>query len=198
MRDRNENVTALSDAYLMARYRSGDQDSFETLFHRHYDMVYGVLYRLVGTRGEAEDLAQDVFLKLASGPSRHDENIGGWLYRVATNMGYNALRSAQRRGKHETRAGNEQAVYSAVSAEREAAQRAREDRVRQTLARLKRRDAALLVLREMGLSYRELAEAVGVAPGSVGTLLARAQHSFHQEYVSLFGDEKGNIDESNR
>ena len=63
---------------------------FERRFESHWGAVFGVLYRLTGTREEAEDLAQEVFLKLYQrGPrADHDASVGGWLYRVATNLGY--------------------------------------------------------------------------------------------------------------
>ncbi|MBP6015446.1 MAG: sigma-70 family RNA polymerase sigma factor [Candidatus Promineofilum sp.] len=94
-------MTALSDYSLLARMAHGDAHAFDALFHRHYDRVYGVLFRLVGERAEAEDLAQETFLRLykrvdRGRPLSMDENIGGWLYRVAMNLGYNALRSRRR------------------------------------------------------------------------------------------------------
>ncbi|MGH2538738.1 MAG: sigma factor-like helix-turn-helix DNA-binding protein, partial [Candidatus Promineifilaceae bacterium] len=63
-----------------------------------------------------------------------------------------------------------------------AARRETAERVRRTLARLPERQARLLLLRQMGLSYAELAAACQVAPGSVGTLLARAAAAFRREY----------------
>jgi RNA polymerase sigma-70 factor (ECF subfamily) len=56
------------------------------------------------------------------------------------------------------------------------------------LTEIKPRSAKILLLRGMGLSYAEVADAVGVAPGSVGTLLARAQREFHQAYVNMWGE----------
>ena len=53
-----DDVTALTDSLLLERIQQGDSDSFETLFYLHYYRVYGLLYRLVGSRAEAEDLAQ--------------------------------------------------------------------------------------------------------------------------------------------
>jgi RNA polymerase sigma-70 factor, ECF subfamily len=87
--ERND-VTPLSDNLLLERISQGDTASFEMLFYQHYDRVYGLLFRLVGNRAEAEDLAQEVFLKLyrhAEGKrffaQRREHNIGAWLYRGA-------------------------------------------------------------------------------------------------------------------
>ncbi len=61
-------------------------------------------------------------------------------------------------------------------------------RVRLTLLSLRRERAMLLVLRDQGLSYDELADTAGVTPSSVGTLLRRAREGFRKEYISRYGD----------
>lgn len=177
-------MLALTDDRLLARVREGDDQAFALLFQRHYDRVYGILFRLVGTRAEAEDLAQEVFLRLYRQrfAMRREHNVGAWLYRVATNQGYNALRSRQRRWRRDTALlpdptdAEPAPVEAAAQAETRAA-------VRAALARLPQRDVQLLLLRQMGLSYAELAEACGVAPGSVGTLLRRAGDAFRKAYA---------------
>jgi RNA polymerase sigma-70 factor (ECF subfamily) len=104
-----DHVSTLSDSLLLERIQQGDSDSFEMLFYRHYDRVYGLLYRLVGSRAEAEDLAQEVFIKLYKHTSRRwflrpatKQNISAWLYRVATNAGYDALKTRKRRWQRDT------------------------------------------------------------------------------------------------
>jgi RNA polymerase sigma-70 factor (ECF subfamily) len=177
-------VLALSDDRLLARMQAGDDRAFALLFQRHYDRVYGILFRLVGARADAEDLAQDVFLRLYRQrfSPRREHNVGAWLYRVATNLGYNALRSRQRRWRRDAALlpdptdADPAPSDAALQAETRAA-------VRAALARLPQRDVQLLLLRQMGLSYAELAESCGVAPGSVGTLLRRAAESFRQAYA---------------
>ena len=83
--------------------------NFETLFQEHWPRVYGVIFRIVGDRGEAEDLALEAFLKLhrkINGAGKVKAlSVGGWLYRVATNLGLNALRSRKRREQYELEAG---------------------------------------------------------------------------------------------
>lgn len=186
MKGAKPDLTALADNTLMQRVARGDTASFDTLFLRHYDRVYGILFRLVGNRAEAEDLVQEVFLRLhahaANGRSRTDDNIAAWLYRVATNMGYNALRARKRQGERDMLLVPDSA--GGPSAETVLLQRENERRVRATLARLSERQAQLLVLRQMGLSYAELAAVCEVAPGSVGTLLSRAAAAFRTEYSS--------------
>jgi RNA polymerase sigma-70 factor (ECF subfamily) len=148
-------------------------------------MVYGVLYRVAGSREEAEDLAQEVFLKLYRSPLRNGENVAGWLYRVALNTGYNALRSSARRGRREAVAGRD--GPASPLPEEEAQRREVARVVREALLHIPERDARLLILSETGFNYREIAEIVQVAPGSVGTLLARARKAFLSAYD---GDEE--------
>lgn len=184
-------LMALSDALLLRRATEGDEASFEQLFYRHYDRVYGLLFRLLGNRGEAEDMAQEVFIKLYQkkfAPGQ-EHNVGAWLYRVAMNTGYNALRSRQRRMQRNTH------LLPDVTDEEpgpatEMAQHQTQARVRSTLARLSQRESQLLLLREMGFSYEELAEVCGVAPGSVGTLLRRAAEAFRQAYEQAYPQEE--------
>ncbi len=173
-------VSTHTDALLLHRFRAGDEAGFEELFRRHYDMVYGVLFRLLGTRQEAEDLAQEVFFKLYRNPLRHGDNVAGWLYRVATNTGYNALRASHRRYQREYRAGEDN--ISSLAPEEEVTRREIQRQVRTALLMLPERDAKMLVLSQAGFSYQELAEIIGVAPSSIGTLLARARCAFLAAY----------------
>jgi len=184
-------VTALSDNLLLERIQQGDIESFEALFSRHYDRVYGLLYRLVGNRAEAEDLAQEVFIKLYKHTAarrglfrlNRRQNIGAWLYRVATNAGYDALKMRKRRWQRDTLLLPDPA--GAPGAEQTVAALEEKARVRAALARLPKRQAQLLLMRQMEFSYAECAAACEVAPGSVGTLLSRAAAAFRKEYESI-------------
>ena len=174
-----------SKAWPLAVARSTAEDDFDALFMAHYDGVYRLLYRITGTREEAEDLAQETFLRLSRqrfGPGR-EHNVRAWLYRVATNLAFNALRGGGRRQRREA-----QTVYGAAAGSPAldpadvAAQADERAAVRRALSRLPERQAQLLLLRHAGLSYRELAAALAVAPGSVGTLLARAEAAFEKAW----------------
>jgi RNA polymerase sigma-70 factor (ECF subfamily) len=178
-----ERNVALSDELLLERMAGGDTASFDALFYRHYDRVYGLLFRLLGDRAEAEDMTQEAFLKLHGRAGfgrrpREDENVGAWLYRVAMNLGYNALRARRRRQQRDVYLlpEDETGVEGQVDSRRERAA------VRAALARLPERQAQLLLLRQMGFSYAECAAICEVAPGSVGTLLSRAAEAFRREY----------------
>ena len=103
-------------------------------------------------------------------PNQDNPRLGGWLYRVAINLGFNALRSRQRRQQYELLAMLDDLQDKPEWDPAEQVEKAQEIlKVRQALLHLKPRSAQLLVLRYSGLSYAELAEALGIAPGSVGT-----------------------------
>lgn len=180
-------VTALTDNTLLERIGRGDIASFETLFYRHYDRVYGLLFRLLGNRVEAEDVTQEVFLKLYRQPvgkgltGSREHNVSAWLYRVATNMGYNHIRSRKRRWQR-----NRVLVPDPTDAHPTPADRAAQEeirkRVRAALAALPERQTQMLLMWQMGFSYQEIAEACEVAPGSVGTMLSRAADAFRKVY----------------
>jgi RNA polymerase sigma-70 factor (ECF subfamily) len=162
------------------------EGAFEALFQQHWNRLCAVLFRIVGDPDEAQDLALEAFVQLYRRPPRDDRNLGGWLYRVATNLGLNALRARKRRQQYEQQAGvlaleNEPPEDPAMAVER-AQER---ERVRATLSEMKKRSAQVLLLRHSGLSYAEIAAAVGVSPGSVGTLLARAEREFERKFTKL-------------
>lgn len=166
---------------------STTRPEFEAVFQQHWPRLVAVLFRLTGDRAEAEDLALEVFWRLHRKPALQAEgqDPGGWLYRVATRLGYNALRSRTRRSRYEQRAAAQAAdTAPQLTPEGQVEQRQERQRVRQVLARMRPRAAQLLILRHSGLSYAELAAATGAAPGSVGTLLARAEKEFERLYRS--------------
>ena len=190
-----------TDAWTRSAAQSRDEATFDALFLTHYQPIFRLLYRIAGTREEAEDLAQETFLRLHRSPelwkgTREESgghNVRAWLYRVATNLAYNMLRSQQRRTRREDVVLGQ--TLSAGSSEPDPVEAAeREDEraaVRHALAALPERQAQLLLMRHAGLSYRELAEALGIAPGSVGTSLVRAEAAFEKVYQNLRGSEGG-------
>ncbi len=156
---------------------------YEALFQQYWERLCRTLFSILGDWDEAEDLALEAFVQLYRRPPAGAENLGGWLYRVATHLGLNALRARKRRQHYEEQAGALALEDNAPDDPLEALERAQEhQRVRTVLGRLKPRSAQILVLRHSGLSYAEIAAALDVAPASVGTLLARAEQEFERAY----------------
>lgn len=161
-----------------------EQSDFEMIFNQNWERINQILYRLVGDWQESEDLALITFMQFYQHPPRKNENINGWLYRVATNLGLNAIRAGKRRTQYEQEAGkliieNHQPDDPETALERLQEQ----ERVRMTLASMKPRSAKLLVLRHSGLSYAEIAAVLNLAVNSVGTLLVRAENEFEKKYT---------------
>lgn len=163
---------------------------FDALFHAHYARVVGMLGRLMGDRGQAEEIAADAFCKLArqSGGSDRDGRTA-WLYRVAINAGLDAVRSNARRRRREEAASAESPRTAAPGALDELLRQERCARVQDALSALKPRDAQLLLLRSAGWAYRELAQVLGISAASVGTMLARAEAEFERIYRARYGDD---------
>lgn len=167
--------------------------AFDALFHEQWGRVYGVLYRLVGVPQEAEELALEVFWRLYRQPpaAQEPDELAGWLYRVATNLGFNALRAHKRRTQYEQAAAHESLTLATpTNPAAEVERQAEQAQVRHVLSLLKPRAAQLLLLRHSGFSYAEVAATLGVAPSSVGTLLARAEEDFEKQYRALYGEEQ--------
>lgn len=176
------------------QYREGTESAFESIFLQNYARIVAVLMRLVGDRAQAEELADDVFMKLYRQPLRASDrghNVGGWLYRTAAHSGIDALRAAARRKRYERAASVDAPAVNIGSDPLEDVHRTeRRERVRTALGRLKSTQAQLLILRYSGLSYKELATALNVRTSSVGTLLARAEDEFEKCYRDLYGNEE--------
>ncbi len=158
---------------------------FEAHFLQYYARVYAVLFRLVGDRAEAEDLTLETFWKLWQQPPARTEgdSLGGWLYRVGTRLAYNALRASKRRAHHETEALIDLGQASLPDPAHQVERADERSQVQAVLSRMRDRDAQLLILRYSGLSYKEIAAAIGVSPASVGTLLVRAEQEFERLFL---------------
>ncbi len=166
--------------------------SVELLFREHYARMVGMLARLTGDRAHSEEIASDVFHKLSQRPAllHGADDLTAWIYRVATNAGFDALRTNSRRRKREEAAGNA-GIHAAAAPDALDSLLAEERRVRvrEVLASLKPRDAQMLLLRASGLAYRELAATLGIEPGSVGTMLARAEAEFERKFRARYGEQ---------
>ena len=155
------------------------QADFDRIYREQRRAIERHLVYLTGDRALAEDLAQETFGRLYEGGLARDgatlRNPRAWLMTVASNLAYNHFRGEQRRAAREeaTKATTTAAGPSDLDAVLD---------VRAALATLDARDRIVLMLRHTGFSYAEIAEAVGLAPSSIGTILARAQGRFRSAY----------------
>ncbi|MGK5684418.1 sigma-70 family RNA polymerase sigma factor [Actinoplanes sp. URMC 104] len=150
----------------------------EHVFRTAYPRVVAVAARVLGSRDEAEDVAQEVFLTFG----RSDVPAGeapAWLSVAAAHTALNHIRTGRRRAGREQAARPPDTVVPDVADAVVTLEERR--RVRAALARLPRKQAVALVLRHSGLSYAEVAAALDLSPGSVGTTVRRAETALRKE-----------------
>jgi RNA polymerase sigma-70 factor (ECF subfamily) len=156
-------------------------DPFERLFLQEYPKVVAIAYRVLADRPAAEDVAQEVFIKFHRSHSPDSERASGWLHSAAVHSALNVIRGERRRALRETAHALDPVETPGQSPERLVEQAEQRREVRRALSRLPQRTAALLMLRHSGLSYAEVATALGMKVGNVGTLLRRAEEALRKE-----------------
>ena len=163
----------------LAQVVDGRNVDFEAAFYSHQESLFRYVNRLVGDPDLAADVVQESFVRLLDNPLPENE-VRRWLFTVATNLVRDDARMRTRRQRLLTERYERSDLASdpaeipdeaTLKAERIAAARA-------ALEQLSDRDRRMLLMREEGFRYSEIAEVIDVAPGSVGTLLARALRRF--------------------
>ena len=167
---------------LPLRYQDSMPD-LDRLFREYNEPLVRYLTRRLGDRDWAEEVAQETFLRAA----RQSELVSerSWLFAVATNLVRDEARKDARRRRHlellqrEVRAEEEQSPQELTLDRAEDAAMAR-----RALDALTERDREALLMREEGLDYNEIASALSLSVGSVGTTLARARRRLVEAYES--------------
>jgi RNA polymerase sigma-70 factor (ECF subfamily) len=172
--------------------------SFDEAFTLHHRAVYRAAYSLVRDAGLAEDVTQEVFLKFYQHQnSLHDEgHVRPWLLRVAANTALNTLRSRSRSSSREEEFGfesfgpagiQEGGGAAPVGIQADIERKVEIEEARRTLAQIKEPMRSCLLLKQQGLSYREIAEALSVNEVNVGSLIARGRKEFMRLYGKIGG-----------
>lgn len=153
--------------------------TFEEFFRAHYPHVLRLAGSVLGEPQAAQDVAQEVFLAAYRRfPGDWEQQAGGWVRVAAVHTALNVLRGERRRDARQllVRPAGGPASLEETVIERESV-----SEVRRCLRRLPRRSAAVLVMRHGGMSYLEIAGALGVKVAHVGTLLRRAEAALRKE-----------------
>jgi RNA polymerase sigma-70 factor (ECF subfamily) len=158
-------------------------DELERLFRTYHAPLVRYLTRRLGDRDWAEEVAQETFLRALRQETLASER--SWLFAVATNLVRDEARRSERRRRHlQLLAGEER--DAAVEPEPTTLERAQEAAIaRRAVESLAERDRLALLMREEGLSYEEIATALGLSVGSIGTTLARARRRLAEAYEAL-------------
>jgi RNA polymerase sigma-70 factor, ECF subfamily len=161
----------------------GAEGGFEALYHTLYPSLWRYINRLTGDPDVADDVTQDAFVRLLARPELGADAARLWIFTVATNLVRDRARMRSRRTRLLT--ATPIAPVPEPLADHRLEREERVDAVRRALGEIPERDRKLILMREEGFRYDEIASAVGVAPGSVGTLIARALRRFTEVYTPL-------------
>lgn len=187
--DREEHVDAPELDQLLQRARRHDPQALGALAEAYGPRVYGLLYRLTGSREMAEDFAQETFLRVVRtiGTYEHRGRFESWLFRIAANLARDHARKNKRQGpvhSLDAPAGEDDSIVPDVPDPEEPRPMERlverEDgaRLEACLAELPEIDRQIILLRHFSeLSFREIAEMLGIP---LGTALARAHRAMRR------------------
>jgi RNA polymerase sigma-70 factor (ECF subfamily) len=173
---------------LLARSRRGDLDAFERLVRAHQDRVYGLAYRITGNHEDANDAAQDAFVKAfqALRQFREDAAFSTWLHRVATNAALDLVR----RRPASPPADLPLDLAAPGGPEDDAHRHEVQRRVYAALGRLPAEFRVAVVLRDLqGLAYDEIARVLRVPIGTVRSRISRAREALRGQLTDLAGSE---------
>lgn len=158
----------------------------DRLFRTYHAPLVRYLTRRLGDRDWAEEVAQETFVRALRQTSI--ENERAWLFAVATNLVRDEARKDMRRRKHLALLAEEHRD-DVIEPQETTLERAQEAAMaRKAVDGLAERDRLALLMREEGLDYDEIAEALELSPGSVGTTLSRARRRLVESYESLQKD----------
>ena len=183
----DQNVSDEELARLCQERLPGDPRPFRTLVARYRDQVINTVYRFLGNRSDAEDVAQEVFLKVYRGlpDFRAMSAFSTWLYRITVNTCRNELRRRSRRPS--LLAPDLESLGISLpttpSVEQVLIVRQQRDAIQDTLDRLNETDREALILRDVqGLSYREISAVLGIGLSAAKMRVRRARLAFRELY----------------
>jgi len=188
-------VAALDfDAELMLRVKDGDGSSFGVLLDKHRMSVVHFLYRMVQNHAEAEELAQEVFLRIYRSRATYEPTakFTTWLFRIATHLALNALRD----GKHDRAQERlddtssdlpaRQVADVRPSVEQSMVYRAKLDEVRRAVAALpEKQRAAVLMHKYQEMEYTQIARVLNCSESAVKSLLFRAYETLRARLAHM-------------
>ena len=177
---------------LMARIAEGDDSAFEILVNRHQTSILNLVYRFIGDRTQAKDLAQEVFIRVWQGAKRYEPKakFTTWVYRITANLCFNELKSSRRKkwfsfnwsdedGKHTF---EETLADSTPSTEDLLLEKERNRQISDALQSLPENQRMAMILKRYDdLSYQEIGQIIGCSVSAVESLLVRAKRALQEK-----------------
>lgn len=185
-------VRDAKDRRLVRRLKQGDERAFQELVHTYQDRIFGLMYRMIGNRQEAEDLAQEVFISVHRGIAnyRGEGRFYTWLYRIASNTCKNRIKYLKGRNFHRSSDIDETPDAHTAGAdgptvhlqsivpgpEATIAGSRLEQAIQREIAALDPEHRLLIVLRDIqGMSYADIRRVTGLQEGTLKSRLHRAR-----------------------
>ena len=177
---------------LMAKIAKGDEDAFEILVNRHQTSVLNLVYRFIGDRTQAKDLAQEVFIRVWQSAKTYkpQAKFTTWIYRITTNLCFNELKSSRRRKWFSFNRSDEDGEHtfeetlsdSAPSAEDLLLEKERSRQISDALQSLPENQRMAMILKRYDdLSYEEIGQVIGCSVSAVESLLVRAKRALREK-----------------
>jgi RNA polymerase sigma-70 factor (ECF subfamily) len=183
----NEGVKILMDSMSSEVAAAKQEIGFDEAFTLHHRTVFRCARAVLNDSGLAEDVTQEVFLRLYNNLSsiKDEEMLRPWLIRVAINLARNTIRGNMRANVREENYVKEAEENAVFEPELDLERREQAKDVRRALEKVKEPLRSCLVLKQQGLSYREIAEALSLTETSIGQYVARGRKEFARFYGKI-------------
>jgi RNA polymerase sigma-70 factor (ECF subfamily) len=191
---------ARSDVQLMLDVKAGDEQSFALLLQRYRSPLVNFLYRMVRSREQAEDLAQEVFLRVYRAREEYvpSAKFTTWLFRIATNLALNSVRDNRYQRKEisldapvaaDAEDGDERMLdvpEKTPNIEQHLVEQARKEMIRHAIDKLpEKQRAAVLLHKYQELDYGEISKILQCSESALKSLLFRAYEALRVELAPL-------------
>jgi RNA polymerase sigma-70 factor (ECF subfamily) len=194
-REKNEMAMEENETHLIERVCSGDLYAFQEIVERYKKKVYYIAYDIVGDHHDAEDVSQEVFIKMyrALDRFRKDAKMSSWLYQIAVNTSIDSLRRKKTKPRINVEdldqvRRREQALESAspeANPERRAVTSLMQEHIDRALHKITPQERAVFVMRHYNeFKIKEIADVLDVSSGTVKSLLFRALKKLRKELAS--------------
>ncbi len=185
----SEGVNILMDVMSEEIITAKDEVVFDDAFTLHNRTVFRAAWTVVQDAGLAEDITQETFIKLYNNLEsiKDEQMLKPWLIRVAINLAKNTVRGNSRANVREENYVKERGEYDNSTAEKKLVQKETVNQVNAALNKVKEPLRSCLILKQQGLSYKEIAESLELTESSIGTFIARGKKEFIRYYGKFGG-----------